>query len=257
MTHTPTPVARLTPRIPTGGRPILPGGRNPLPLLLGLYVAPAIGFVIAMLDTRSGFRLLMASLGFALLVLVLGLTARVRALRAGAIHVAAAGELRFVPPRSQRAAMVAVPLAFLVPAVALVLIAVLDLPTQPSSSRLAAALPYVLWVFSLVTLARLCLSLRVALGLRVGPDGLRGVRGSKRVELAWEDLASAAPVGAHGPKLLLSTRAGASIVVDANHTGSDPAIIAAVIEHYRARPASRAELADGIGAIRAVEAAAA
>lgn len=51
------------------------------------------------------------------------------------------------------------------------------------------------------------------------------------------------------------THSGAAFVIDGNHLGSDPAIVARVIEFYRAHPARRGELADGVGAIAAVEAA--
>ncbi|WP_161937428.1 hypothetical protein [Leucobacter sp. G161] len=44
-----------------------------------------------------------------------------------------------------------------------------------------------------------------------------------------------------------------SIVLDAHHLGSDPAIVADVIELYRKRPGERKRLADGVGAISAVE----
>ena len=45
----------------------------------------------------------------------------------------------------------------------------------------------------------------------------------------------------------------AAVAVDAHYLGSDPAIVAAVIQHYLDRPGQRSLLGDGVEAIRAVE----
>ncbi|KAM9863811.1 hypothetical protein ACI1US_00288 [Leucobacter sp. BZR 635] len=243
----------LRPSIPTGGRAILPGARKPSVMLLSLSIVPAIAFTIAVVDDRLGFRLFMASLGVMMLVLILALFSRVRGLRPGVIRVAAAGGLRFVPPRAHRAGLVAVPLAMLLPLLSWLMVRMLDLPTQPSSSRLMAALPAVLVAVSLGSLFVVARSMRIPLGLSVGPNGLAGIRGGARVDIAWSDLARAVLVGVSGPRFVLETRAGPAVEVDAHHLGSDPAIVVAVLEFYRLNPARRDELEDGLVAITAVE----
>lgn len=222
-------------------------------MVLGLCVVPAIGFTIAAIDTRLGFQLLMASLSVMMLVLIIALLLRVRGLRPGAIRIVAVGELRFLPSRGHRVGGIAVPVAMLLPVIILGVVAVCDLPTQASSSRLLALLPMVLLGTSIGSLAMAVWSMRIPLGLRVGATGLAGVRGSRVTNVTWDELERVAPLGAYGSKLVVATRSRGSIVLDAHHLGSDPAIVADVIEFYRKRPGERKRLADGVGAISAVE----
>lgn len=229
--------------------------RNPLPKLLGLCVVPVIGFTIAAVDSRLGFRLLMASLGMMMLVLIVALFLRTRGLRPGTIRVAAEGELRLMPSRGHRFGVVAVPLAMLLPVLALWAVGIFDLPTQESSSRLMALLPIALLATSLGSLAMVVWSMRIPTGMRIGAAGLAGVRGGGAISLRWDELRSVALLGEYGPKLVLTTRAGDAVVLDAHHLGSDPAIVADVVEHYRKRPSDRVQLADGCDAISTVEAA--
>lgn len=256
MTDSSAQSVLLRPNIPTGGRPILPKARQLGPAMLGLSVVPAIAIIIALVDSRVGFKLLMASLAVTMLVLILALFFRVKALQPGAVRIAAAGGLRFIPPKTHRATLVAVPLSLLLPVIVLLLVRALDLPTQASSSRLMAALPIVFVAVSLGSLAVVAWSMRIPAGLQLAADGLHGVRGGKLINLSWADIVSAAPAGVHGPRLMVMTRSGGAFVIDGNHLGSDPAIVARVIEFYCAHPARRDDLADGNGAIRAVEAAA-
>lgn len=222
-------------------------------MLLGLSVVPAIGFAVAAFDTRLGFRLIMASVGLIMCVMIVALLLRVRGLQPGVIRIDATGGLRFVPPRTHRAGLVAVPLSLLLPVGVLFWVRVAGLPTQASSSRFMASAPYVLLAVSLVSLALIAWSMRVPVGLRVGPSGISGVRGNGVLNLDWGDIASASPVGEYGPKLGLVTSAGDAVLIDAHHLGSDPAIVARILEFYRSRPARRAELEDGRAAITAVE----
>lgn len=254
MAESRTPSVLLTPNIPTGKRPILPSSRRTGPILLGLSVVPAMSFIIAAVDTRIGFQLLMVSLGITMLVLIVGLQLRLLGLRAGAVRIDASGTLRFVPPGSHWLAVVAVPIAFLVPVIVFILIAVLQLPTQMFSSRLLQGAPFLLAAVSLGSFAHIAWSMRFPAGLRLGVEGLSGVRGSRRVEVGWGDILNVSPVGPHGPKLMLLIRDSRPIVIDTHHLGSDPAIVAEVIEFFRTRPSLRAQLSDGRAAIRAVEA---
>lgn len=250
MSDNPRTTLLLAPAIPG----VEPAGdawpRPSLVRLLGLALLPAVAGWIALVDHRIGFRLLMAGLGAAVLSIILGLLVRRLALRPGRVRIAAAGELRFVPPRSLRISAVAVPIAFLLPAAAAFAIAWFGLPSQPSVLRVSRTMPYVLTAVSLGMLGRAAWSLRTPLGLRVSPEGLRGVRGSGSVALRWDELAGATATLGRAPSLVLLTHSGAAVSVDAHHLGSDPAIVAALIERYRGRPALRPELADGLGALR-------
>lgn len=243
----------LATSIPTGGRSVFPKGRDTAPLIWVLLLLPVIGFGIALADPRPGFTLFMGAAGFAMLVLVLALYLRGRALRAGRIRIAANGGLHFLPPRSIRVGAVAVALAIMVPAVSTALISVLGLPMQASSSRFTTVGPYALGLLSLGLLAQVLFSFRTPAGLRVTLSGVRGVRGAKRVELAWNELLSASAPGPHGPKLALLTRSQGVILIDAHQLGSDPAIVAAVLNYYRAHPGERSGLSDGAAAVRGVE----
>lgn len=243
----------LRPTIPTDGRPILPNGGPSSVLFLALCLVPAIAIAIAVVDTRSGFQLFMGSLAATMSVLIVALYFRMRGLRAGAIRIDAEGGLRFAPPRSHRVSLIAVPLSLLLPVAAMLSIRVLDLPTQASSSRLMAAMPFVLTAVAAGSLALVAWSMRVPAGLRVSEHGLVGVRGSKPVDLGWDDILGASPAGQHGPRLRVRSAAGGDVIIDCHHTGSDPAVVAAVIEFYRLRAALRRGLGDGRAAIQAVE----
>lgn len=205
-------------------------------MLLGLSVVPAIGFAVAAFDTRLGFRLIMASVGLIMCVMIVALLLRVRGLQPGVIRIDATGGLRFVPPRTHRAGLVAVPLSLLLPVGVLFWVRVAGLPTQASSSRFMASAPYVLLAVSLVSLALIAWSMRVPVGLRVGPSGISGVRGNGALNLDWGDIASASPVGEYGPKLGLVTSAGDAVLIDAHHLGSDPAIVARILEFTEVDP---------------------
>lgn len=224
-------------------------------MTLGLCLVPAISFTIAAADSGLGFRLLMASLGVMMLVLIAALLLRWRGLRPGVIRIARAGELRFVPSRGHRFGLIVVPLAMLLPVLAIVVVNARDLPMQASSSRFMALLPIALLVTSIVSLAMIVWSTRIPVGLRVGAAGLTGVRGGGAINIAWDDLADAAALGGRGHNVVFTTRAGGTVVLDAHHLGSDPAIVAAVVEHFRRQPGDRGSLAGGVGAVATVEAA--
>ena len=97
------------------------------------------------------------------------------------------------------------------------------------------------------------LALRLPAGLTVDEAGVRGVRGSKRIDVAWVDLVSVRALGDAGPQLVVHAKAEAPVLVHAHAIGSDPAIVAAVIEHFRQNPSQRHELVSGRRAIQIVE----
>lgn len=103
MTHSGAKSVLLRPSIPTGGRQILATSWQFGPLMFGLSLVPAIGFAIALVDPRVGFKLLMASLAVVMLVLILMLVVRVRALQPGAVRASSSpqmGSVEFGETRS-------------------------------------------------------------------------------------------------------------------------------------------------------------
>ena len=243
----------LTPKIPTGGRSVLPNGKNPAPFVWALLIVPAIAFAIAFADPRIGFKLFMGSAGITMLMLVVALYLRSRSLRTGNIRIVESGSLQFVPSGTIRVGAVAIAIGFLIPAIASLIISLLDLPTQQGFSRLIVVGPYVLAALGIWLLVKEVLSERTPAGLQVDAEGLRGVRGTKQVDLRWDDLENAAAFGKHGPKLMLLTRQQGPIILDSHYLGSDPAIVAEVIEYFKTHPTQRALLSDGASAINTVE----
>ncbi|WP_053353773.1 hypothetical protein [Leucobacter musarum] len=241
------------PQVPTHRRSVLPNGREPSPIIWALYLLPAVPALVALADDRSGFRLFMASLALAALVLVTALLIWTRALSTGVVRVADTGSLRFVPPLSIPLAFAAVSIAFMIPGATLLLVTALGLPNQIGSTRLTQVLPYALIVLGAVSLLRQLWGLRTPLGLQLDAAGIRGVRGARRFDLPWDAIESAGAFGPHGPKLTIVNRDGGPIIIDTHHIGSDPAIVAEAIRWYAAHPEARDELATGAAALRAID----
>ena len=204
----------LRPSIPTGGRPTLPTGRNPAGMLLGLSVVPAIGFAVAAFDTRLGFRLIMASVGLIMCVMIVALlllplarsAARGDPHRRDGRAPVCPSALRTAPGLSP-SPLAAAPGGRAVlgsrgrTADAGELLTVHGVGTVRAARRVRS-----------VSLALIAWSMRVPVGLRVGPSGISGVRGNGALNLDWGDIASASPVGEYGgPKLGLVTSAGDAV----------------------------------------------
>ena len=105
----------------------------------------------------------------------------------------------------------------------------------------------------MLALASQLWSLRTDPGLTLSEYGLRGVRGSRRVDLAWSDLASASVISEKGARLVLTLRAGGAIVIGAHHIGSDPNAVAPIIDFFLDHPEHRAVLATPMAALALVE----
>lgn len=238
----------------TASRSVFPRGRDTAPLLAVLSLVPAGAFGVAILDDRAGFRLFMSAAGLAMLVLVLGLGVRRRALRTGEIRISAEGTLRFRPSGVLMAMDFVVPLVLGLPALARAVVSLCGLPMMAGLTRFTTLSPYVLGALALGLLARALLGLCTPAGLRVDARGLHGVRGATVLDIPWDELDRSAPVGRSGPRVSFVTRAGGGVVVDAHYLGSDPALVAQIVEYYRTRPAERALLADGVAAVQAVQA---
>lgn len=245
-------LAVLKPGITTGGRSVFPNGRDTAPFIWLLGAFPLIGIVVALADERSGLKLFMSGIAVTFLIMIVGLYARNRALRTGVIRIESDSELRFMPPPYLWIATLAVTVGLIIPGLTMVLIDVFDLPMMQLNTRLTTFVPLALGVGAIVAFAYQLWSSRVPAGLTVGPERINGVRGTKRASITWDELVMASTLGDHGPKLLLVTQAKSAVVIDAHHLGSDPAIVAAVLEYYRTHPRERARLSNGAEAIRAV-----
>ncbi|MDF2920774.1 MAG: murein endopeptidase, partial [Microbacterium sp.] len=116
--------------------------------------------------------------------------------------------------------------------------------------------PYAIGVLGLAFIAVWVWRLRVPAGLELTPAGVRGVRGSARIDWSWDDLVQVGVVGAPVAKLSLTPRGGVGrpVLAPTLALGSDPNEVAAIVRYYLERPAERGALADGgVAAVRRVE----
>ena len=231
-----------------------PGYRPALAIALLIAVAAAFLGAALLLPAPLGLRLLLAGLGVIVLAALGVAVSWAGALRVGEVRVApeAAG-LRFSAPGSLIASMIVVALVGVLVAVLLVVIEAVGLPAT-SGSGPARFGPAVLGVAAGGWAVVLLVGLRVPPGLTLTPEGVRGVRGAGPVALAWDDLARVEVLASsHGARLVLHAVGGGVSSVDPHWTGSDPNLVAAIVEHFRARPADRAALRDGPAALDLVE----
>lgn len=243
-------VAR-SPRIIDGSRSVHPTGRFPSAALVLVGILPLLPLLLAVVDARPGFRLVMISLTVYAAMLAVALWFWVRSLRERLIRIAATGPLRFTPPGGVRLSPWLVPVTGLLPAAVTFLVQTLGLPTL--GGRLLEWGPYILAIVSLFGLGREILAFRRTLGLVVDERGLHGVRRAAPLEASWNEIGAVTPVGPHGPKLAVSFAGRVPVIVDAHHLGSDPAAVAAVVSFFRDRPEQRHMLANGTDAMRTVE----
>ncbi|KQQ67293.1 hypothetical protein [Microbacterium sp. Leaf320] len=241
-------VAR-SPRIVDGSRRVHPSG-VPTAALVLLGLLALLPLLLAVVDDRSGFRLVMLSLALYAGMLVVALSLWARSLRERLVRIATTGPLRFTPPVRVRAALWLVPTIGMLPAVANLLVHTLGLPTM--GGRLLEWGPYALGLVSLVGLVRELVALRTPLGLLVDGRGLHGVRGSASIEASWDEIDTVDVVGPHGPKLAISIVGQTPAIIDAHRLGSDPASVVRVLAFFRDHPDQRPSLADGMTAMQIV-----
>lgn len=239
-----------SPHIVDGSRSVHPQGRFPTAALVFLVALPLLPLLLAVVDTRPGFRLVMLSLAVYAAMLAVALAFWTRSLRERLVRISTTGPLRFTPDPRVRAALWLVSIFGLLPAVMNLFVQILGVPTM--GGRLLEWGPYVLGAVSLIGLGRQLVALRSPLGLLLDERGLHGVRGSASVETTWDDVGAVDPVGPHGPKLMIALAGRMPVVVDAHYLGSDPAAVAAVIAFFRDSPEHRHTLADGTAAMQTV-----
>ncbi len=239
-----------SPHIVDGSRSVHPKGRFPVAALAIVGILPLLPLLLAVVDSRPGFRLVMLSLAVYAGMLAIALAVWVRSLRERLVRISTTGPLRLTPDSRVRAVLWLVPIIGLIPAAMTAVVQTSGLPTM--GGRLLEWGPYVLGIVSLVGLAREVVALRRPLGLIIDERGLHGVRGSTPLEVSWDDVGAVAPVGPQGPKVMIEIAGRAPAMIDAHHLGSDPAAAAAIVAFFRDSPEHRPALADGIAAMRTI-----
>jgi len=256
------------PRIPI--RPSKAGAGNGL--LIALMIAPALVLVVvAIVVPDLPLRVVTGSLAAMLTFLAIGVVVLNTTVRPDAVRVdRTAKGLRFVNPG------ICLPLFCLafscgvLPSFVVVFI---------GSDILSLTWVYRCIVYGLLSLAGLAFqlwSLRVPRGLTLTESGLRGLRGSKLVDLAWADLVGANVVAGDrvgygsawrsGPSaraiargkgkgraiLMLKLDSITSIQLEPVYTGSDANVVAIIINFYLAHPEHRALLSTPVEALARV-----
>ena len=107
---------------------------------------------------------------------------------------------------------------------------------------------------SALWLTQMLWALRRPRGLLVSSWGLRGVRGAPSVLLPWDYWRRAVAVASpNGARLVLQLESGGSVTIHGQYLGSDPNLVAAIIEHFRTHADDGDRLANAHDAIRCVE----
>lgn len=251
---------------------ISPGGM--VLLLVVVWGIAAMSVVVAFAADGLFFRLMMAAWG--VLFASVGWYVRVlaQAQPEGAVRVGVSGALAFKPPRLVACLQALVAVLALVPGV------LAWVAPSVTGERLwggqGSIWLTVVTVAAMAWLVQQAIALRLPAGLTVSPAGLTGVRGSKRVDVTWDQIKDVrAVVVGRRSRLVVQAAEGGPVEVDAasigndahvtaalrsitlqvdpTYTGSDPNLVAAVIRYYLEHPDQREALVDGLGALRRYE----
>jgi hypothetical protein len=156
---------------------------------------------------------------------------------------ATADALRFVVPRAAPVLFFVAAIVGLVPGVVAIVEGFDEVGTWPAFFS----------AVSLVWLVQQLWALRLPAGLTLDARGIRGVRGSKPVDLGWHDLVRAEVTAPKGIRLVLHLSDSGTIVLEPAYIGSDPNVLAAVIDFFVEHPEHRGMLATPEAALRLVE----
>jgi len=246
----------LAPHVLPPGSRAVPVAASTLPPGVGVAVLAAVavvGVLLAAAPGQPGFRILLGALAVFAAVSAVLLVPWTRAVETGRVRLDPdADALRFVAPRALPVGMLALAVVALAAGV-LALVLRLAGVAGASEVGIGAVGPLALGAVGLGWLGQQLLALRVPAGLTLDADGIRGVRGTRQVDIAWHDLAGVDVLAARGARLVLTPRDAGPVVLDPHWFGSDPNVVAVVIAHFRDHPADRSALADGRTAIRVVE----
>lgn len=248
----------MSPRLPVSGGEeisVFPRGRDPRPLawlVIAFTIVPAL---IALVSDEPGTRLILGALAVTVLVIGISTLVMFGAIGSRVVRVHdAPGALRFVPSRAATVPMYAIGLALLLPGAAR-LTADASGMRLVQTSLLVTVAPYVLGALGLVVLVLRLVRLRVPAGLTLTSKGLRGIRGQGELDWRWEDLARVGVVAAPAAKLsLLRVGSARPILAPPLALGSDPNLVAALVQFYLDHPSRRVMLdAGGPDAVRHAE----
>lgn len=240
---------RLSSRTPAGAGHAASGARPASPAML--YVAigmPAlIAAGVALATEDPALRLVLAAVAVMMAMFLGYLRTLVSATAPQRVRARADGPLTFIPPAALDRWPFPIAGTGLLPGV---IAATFD-PTILSGQ--GAVWIWAITGLSIGWLAQQAMALRIPRGLEVSESGLVGVRGATRLRLTWDQVGEVTtrPAGRDGELVIDSTEGGTFI--NASRLGSDPAVVAAVIAHYRDHPQDRQMLAAPLPALRHVE----
>ncbi|MDQ1131121.1 hypothetical protein [Microbacterium sp. SORGH_AS_0888] len=249
---------RMSPQVRETGVevvPVFPKGRAPRGLAWAIVAFALLPALLALVDGRIGFRLLMGSLALVCLTVGVGVLVMFGAVGQGSVRVRPGGaSLRFGPPLAATLPVVVMAFSLLLPAIAQLAIDTAGLPTMAMTAVFSRA-PYVLGILGVAILVVQAWRMRVPAGLELTPEGLRGIRGAGVVAWTWEELVEAKVVAAPAAKLCLVPKGGAPVMAQAMLLGSDPNQVAAIVRYFLRTPSERAVLLEGgEAAVRRAEA---
>lgn len=220
---------------------------SPALLYGAVGVAAAIAAGVAIASDNLAQRLTLAGVALVLALFLGYLHALMHATARGRVRVRTEGPLTFVPPASLDRWPLIIGVVALVPALVALIVDASQFTGQGAIWLVIITVAAVAW------LGQQAFARRTPLGLQMADAGVRGVRGATSVELTWDQIgrASARPSGRDGA--LVIEAAGGPVSINASRLGSDPAVVAAVVEHFRTHPEDRHLLATPREALRAVE----
>ena len=234
-----------TARVPTR-----PTGYNAR-LSLGVGIAIfALAVIFAIVAEPNVIGLLVVSLALTFLFIAVGASVMQVGLRDRSVRInPSAQTLRFEGSQAGVMFFAAAAVVQIVPGLLVVTAWLTDGLQLPGVALIALSLVGLVW------LTQIIVSLRTPAGLTLSVSGIRGVRGTKNVDLRWDSLLGAGVIFVKDSRLVLSLTTGGTILIAPQYTGSDPNVVAAVLNYYRAHPEHRALLANPRGALDHVEAA--
>lgn len=241
---------RLTPRIVDPGAPSVPllvANYSPGPAIAVFGIGFAIGVGFAIFHPDVHFRVMMAAVGA-----VMGLLLAILIVLQNAMHVRTVridenyAGLRFVAPIALDILFWAIGVVGLVPGFVVM--------SGGGSQRGGIAFIVLSSIF-VAWIAQQFWALRTPRGLTLTETGLIGVRGSASVSSTWDGVTGVELVYVRGARIVLHLRDGRTVTLDPRYTGSDPNVLATIVDYFLRHPADRAALADPRAAIALVESA--
>ena len=239
---------RLTPRIVDGGAPVVPllaANYSPGPAVAVFGIGFAIGLAFAIFHSDVHFRIMMAAVGVVMGLLLAILIVLQNAMHARTVRVDEHSEgLRFSAPIALDILFWIVGTVGLVPGI----VVIAGAGSQRGSvAFIVLSLIFVAWI------AQQFWALRTPRGLTLTPTGLIGVRGTARINTTWANVERVELVYVKGARIVLHLQDSAPVTLDPRYTGSDPNVLAPIVNYFLRHPDDRAALADPRAAIALVE----